>query len=186
MNIRVVTLRYSETLGGFPEEPLRQVVAGANVLEQREYFFILTSQWFGNLYLDETDHWIKEVRRAPGYVRYMDDLVVWSDNKAWLWALADDLAEHVASTRSLELKAARTLVAPCSVGVPLLGYRVFPALIRHQGTRARRRRRLFREREAADCCGELTAEQLTACARSISGSRQFLHAGEALRSEIEL
>jgi superfamily II DNA helicase RecQ len=39
MNIRVVTLRYSESLGGFPEEPLRQVLAGGNVLEQREYFF---------------------------------------------------------------------------------------------------------------------------------------------------
>ncbi len=146
----------------------------------------LTSQWFANLYLDETDHWIKEVRCAPGYVRYMDDLVVWSDNKAWLWALVDDLADHVASTRSLELKAVRTLVAPCSVGVPLLGYRVFPALMRHQGSRARRRRRLFRQREAAYCRGELTAEQLTACARSIDGSRQFLHAGEGLRSEIEL
>jgi hypothetical protein len=84
--------------------------------------------------LDEPDHWIKEVRRAPGYVRYMDDLVVWSENKAWLWALADDLAEHVASTWG----------------------------------------------------PELTAEQLTACARSMDGSRQFLHAGEGLRSEIEL
>ena len=146
----------------------------------------LTSQWFGNLYLDATDHWIKESRRAPGYIRYMDDLVVWSDSKARLWALADDLAEHVAATRSLELKGERTLVAPCAVGVPFLGYRVFPGLIRHQGPRARRRRRLFREREAAYRRGELTAEQLTACARSMNGSRQFLHAWESLRSEIEL
>ncbi len=146
----------------------------------------LTSQWFGNLYLDETDHWIKEVRRAPAYLRYMDDLVVWSDSKAWLWALADDLADHLATTRLLQLKAERTLVAPCSVSVPFLGYRVFPGLIRHQGARARRRRRLFRAREAAYHRGELTAEQLTACARSMNGSRQFLHAGETLRSELEL
>jgi RNA-directed DNA polymerase len=146
----------------------------------------LTSQWFGNLYLDETDHWIKEVRQAPGYVRYMDDLVVWSDSKAWLWALADDLAEHVGTTRSLTLKAERTLVAPCRVGVPFLGYRVFPALIGHQGRRARHRRRLFWQREEAYCRGELTAEELTACARSMDGSRQFLHAGEPLRSELEL
>ena len=40
MNIRVVTLRYNESLGGFPEEPLRQVLAGANVVEEREYFFV--------------------------------------------------------------------------------------------------------------------------------------------------
>ena len=88
-------------------------------------------------------------RKVPRCVRYMDDLVAWSDSKAWLWALADDLAEHVATARSLELKAERTLVAPCSVGVSFLGYRIFPGLIRHQGPRARRRRRLFRKREAA-------------------------------------
>lgn len=84
----------------------------------------LTSQWFGNLYLDATDHWIKETRRAPGYVRYMDDLVMWSDSKAWLWALADDLAERLCTTRSLELKLERTVVGPCGVGVPFLGYRI--------------------------------------------------------------
>jgi len=146
----------------------------------------LTSQWFGNLYLDEADHWIKEVRRAPGYVRYMDDLVVWSDSKAWLWALADDLAEHLTATRSLALKSERTIVAPCSVGVPFLGYRIFPGLIRHQGARARRRRRLLRQREEAYQRGDLTAEELTACVRSMNGSRQFLHAGERLQSEMEI
>ena len=40
MNIRVVTLRYAESLGGFPEEPLRQVLAAGNVVEQREYFYV--------------------------------------------------------------------------------------------------------------------------------------------------
>ncbi|MBC8426600.1 HRDC domain-containing protein [bacterium] len=39
INIRIVTLRYSESLGGFPEDPLRQVLAGGNLIEQREYFF---------------------------------------------------------------------------------------------------------------------------------------------------
>ena len=90
------------------------------------------------------------------------------------------LQRHVATTRSLELKAERTLVAPCSVGVPFLGYRIFPDLIRHQGPRARRRRRLFRKREAACLRGELTAEQLTACARSMNGSRQSGQAPDRL------
>lgn len=40
MDIRIVTLRYSESLGGFPEEPLRQVLTTGNVVEQREYFFV--------------------------------------------------------------------------------------------------------------------------------------------------
>ncbi|MCO6453672.1 MAG: RNA-directed DNA polymerase [Pirellulaceae bacterium] len=146
----------------------------------------LTSQWFGNLYLDATDHWLKETRRAPGYVRYMDDLVVWSDCKSWLWALAADLSEYLAETRQLALKSERTLIAPCGVGVPFLGYRVFPGLLREQGRRVRRRRRLLRQREWAFECGNLSAEQLVACVRSMNGSRQFLRAGAPLHSELEI
>ncbi len=40
MNIRVVTLRYSQALGGFPEDPLQQALAAGNLVEQREYFFV--------------------------------------------------------------------------------------------------------------------------------------------------
>lgn len=40
MNIRVITLRYSDTLAGFPEEPLQQALAAGNLVEQREYFFV--------------------------------------------------------------------------------------------------------------------------------------------------
>ncbi|MCO6453671.1 MAG: HRDC domain-containing protein [Pirellulaceae bacterium] len=39
MNIRVITLRYDSSLGGFPEQPLQQALASGEVLEVREYFF---------------------------------------------------------------------------------------------------------------------------------------------------
>ena len=32
-----------------------------------------TSQFFGNVYLDPLDHFVKESLRCPGYVRYVDD-----------------------------------------------------------------------------------------------------------------
>lgn len=40
MQVRVITLRYSEGLQGFPEEALRQATAGHEVLEVREHFFV--------------------------------------------------------------------------------------------------------------------------------------------------
>ncbi len=40
LNIPVITLRYSPSLGGFLEEPLRQALAAGNVMEQREYFLV--------------------------------------------------------------------------------------------------------------------------------------------------
>ena len=43
-----------------------------------------TSQWFANFYLKKFDHMVKEVLGAPHYMRYMDDMVIISTDKAQL------------------------------------------------------------------------------------------------------
>ncbi len=45
----------------------------------------LTSQMFANIYLNELDHFAKEVLCIKYYVRYMDDFIVLHHNKACLW-----------------------------------------------------------------------------------------------------
>ena len=40
MDIRVITLRYSDGVQGFPEEALLKAVSGREVLEAREHFFV--------------------------------------------------------------------------------------------------------------------------------------------------
>lgn len=40
------------------------------------------SQWCGNFYLDGLDHVIKRELHIPGYGRYMDDLVLFANDKA--------------------------------------------------------------------------------------------------------
>ena len=40
-----------------------------------------TSQWFGNFYLQDLDHFIKEKLHIKYYARYMDDLVLLANNK---------------------------------------------------------------------------------------------------------
>ncbi|MEY4179089.1 MAG: hypothetical protein RLY70_2663 [Planctomycetota bacterium] len=42
----------------------------------------LTSQHFANFYLGWFDRFVKEVIRSPGYVRYMDDCVLWGATSA--------------------------------------------------------------------------------------------------------
>lgn len=39
MDIRIITLKYSEGLGGFPEEDLRKAVSSREVLDVREYYY---------------------------------------------------------------------------------------------------------------------------------------------------
>ena len=43
-----------------------------------------TSQWFANFYLQDFDHYLKEVLKIKYYVRYMDDIVIFGSNKRTL------------------------------------------------------------------------------------------------------
>lgn len=146
----------------------------------------LTSQWFANFYLDELDHWVKEVWRLPGYVRYMDDLAFWADRKDALFALAADLRVFLAERLRLTLKEERTVIAPVTEGMFFLGWRVYPGLLRQQGRRLHRQRRLLRRREEEFQRGEISAEQLQDGVRALSGPRKFLGYGEPVRSGLDV
>ena len=39
------------------------------------------SQWFGNFYLDDCDRYIRNIKGITYYCRYIDDMVLFSDNK---------------------------------------------------------------------------------------------------------
>ena len=101
----------------------------------------LTSQWFANLYLSPLDHLIKERLRAPGYVRYMDDMVLFGDCKGQLWGWERAVRAFAAEQLGLELHGAPRL-APCVEGLSFLGMRLFPGyrrLLPPSGYRFRRR-----------------------------------------------
>ena len=63
-----------------------------------------TSQWFANFYLTEFDHWVKEVLKAPAYFRYMDDMVIFCDNKRELHRMRKAIEERLRTVEKLELK----------------------------------------------------------------------------------
>ncbi len=104
----------------------------------------LTSQHFANFYLGWFDRMVKEHWHVRGYVRYMDDMLVWSDSKSRLRAvlqlsqdfLHDEL--HLALQPSPYLNTARH-------GVDFLGCRVFADRL----TLSRRSRVRFRRKLSA-------------------------------------
>ena len=61
------------------------------------------SQWFSNFFLCELDHLIKEECHAPAYVRYVDDMVMCSNNKKKLLSTVYFLKKYLWS-KDLELK----------------------------------------------------------------------------------
>jgi hypothetical protein len=105
----------------------------------------LTSQYFANFHLSGLDHFIKEYLRIEGYVRYMDDLVLFADEKDTLRQALAHIEAYLKKELCLKLKQEGTLLAPVSQGLSFLGFRVFPGVIRM----ARRGWRRFRRKMLA-------------------------------------
>jgi RNA-directed DNA polymerase len=88
----------------------------------------LASQYFANDYLAVMDHWLLEQVRVPGYIRYMDDFVIWHNEKKALNEIEREVRTFCLKQLGLELKP------PCLnrtfTGVTMLGYRVFPDRVR--------------------------------------------------------
>ncbi len=82
-----------------------------------------TSQWFGNLYLNELDQWIKHTHHVRAYVRYCDDFCLFSDDKATLRHLAGEIRTFVADR--LMMRLSKLDLFPVDQGVDFLGYRHF-------------------------------------------------------------
>jgi RNA-directed DNA polymerase len=83
----------------------------------------LTSQYFANFYLGFADHFIKEKLQATAYVRYMDDMVFWSNDKVALLSLANQFTAFVNTNLKLTLKP--YCINNMEKGLPFLGYVVF-------------------------------------------------------------
>lgn len=49
----------------------------------------LTSQFWANVYLNELDQFVKRQLRCPAYLRYVDDFLLFADDKRTLWAWKD-------------------------------------------------------------------------------------------------
>jgi len=104
----------------------------------------LTSQHFGNFALGHVDHFALERLRVGGWVRYMDDMLVFGPDKSvvcgWLGALTAFLHAEL----RLSVRDEITVLAPVHVGIPFLGFRIWPRQVRMDGARVRRFRRKVR------------------------------------------
>lgn len=88
----------------------------------------LTSQYFANQYLAPMDHLIKEEFRIPGYIRYMDDFVLWHPDREQLKRVERQLRDYCREALALELKPPN--LNRTAHGISMLGYRVFPGRVR--------------------------------------------------------
>jgi len=133
----------------------------------------LTSQFLANVYLDPLDHEIKERLGMAGYVRYMDDLVVFSHAKQELLDVRAQLERFVSDRLALQVKADATQVNRSSHGLSFLGMRIFPQFLRVKRENRRRSLQRLQLRMAAWRRGDLDEAQMQQSVSSIVGHLRY-------------
>ena len=88
----------------------------------------LTSQFWANVHMNPIDHFIKRTLRCPGYVRYVDDLLLFANSKPQLHEWKVRVAEALARRYHTIHDGAHP--KPVKEGIPFLGFVIFPDRIR--------------------------------------------------------
>jgi len=137
----------------------------------------LTSQFLANVYLDPLDHFIQEHLGIQGYVRYMDDLVVFGSSRGRLEIVRTRIAGFLDEWLGLKLKDKGTYVNRSCHGLSFLGMRVYPGMIRvrprNRVLSLRKLRRRVEEWRSGACSEETMATSL----ESIVGHLRFFQPG---------
>jgi len=84
----------------------------------------LTSQFWANVHMDPLDHHFRDELGAPGYIRYVDDFLVFSNNKTDLQFYREELRRRMIPLR-LMLNERKSRIYPVTEGIPFLGFRIF-------------------------------------------------------------
>lgn len=84
----------------------------------------LTSQFFANVYLNPLDHFVKHTLRVKGYVRYLDDFLLFGPDSAMLRRQGAAIRDKLAELR-LEMHPDKYRLIPTRCGVDFAGYVVF-------------------------------------------------------------
>jgi retron-type reverse transcriptase len=135
----------------------------------------LISQHLANFYLGPLDRYIKETRRVKGYIRYMDDFIIFGGEKAALKTELSEIQSFLESNLALTLKNDIQLNGT-RFGIPFLGFRVFPTHIRLNPRSRRRFSEKLREYERNFLTGAWTEKELV---RHVGPLTEFTNAGDS-------
>ena len=126
----------------------------------------LTSQWFGNLYLNELDHYIKEELGIRCYIRYCDDFHVFGNDKSEMRWWDTCIAAFVKDV--LKLEFSKRSLSQTKSGCDFLGYRIFKDKILLRKSTALRMKRRMRGLWRVVENGDLDANRLLSILGSLA------------------
>ncbi len=126
----------------------------------------LTSQFFANVYLNPMDHFAKD-DMGWSYLRYMDDMVLFSNSSESLKAALRHTIEYLRRKLGLHLKEQVTQIGTREHGLSFLGYRVFPRLLRLKKSNLKRSIRRLEQKHGQYRKGINTERSYVMSARAV-------------------
>lgn len=129
----------------------------------------LTSQLFANICLNELDHQVKDVYRVRYYVRYMDDFVIFHNDKTYLRDLLAEISDYLFSPLCLTMNA-KTQIFPVGPRcVDFLGYRIWPEYRLLRKGNVRRVKRKFKKYQCLYSTNEIDLDVVDSAVKSWLG-----------------
>lgn len=86
----------------------------------------LSSQFFANVYLHTLDDYVTRVLGIEGYVRYVDDFVILSNDKKEIVAARNKIKIFLEENPCLTLHPKKQQIQPTRHGIPFVGYFIKP------------------------------------------------------------
>ena len=126
-----------------------------------------TSQWLGNLYMNELDQFLKHEMKIRHYIRYCDDFILLHQDKRFLHQMAEEIERFLAERLALTLS--KNDIFPVRQGIDFLGYRHFPDHILVRKSTAKRIKHRMRSLPDQLARGEITADQYRSSMASTEG-----------------
>ncbi|MCH9699377.1 MAG: RNA-directed DNA polymerase [Gammaproteobacteria bacterium] len=119
----------------------------------------LTSQFWANVYLNPLDHFIKRTLRCKGYVRFVDDMRLFADNKQQLWHWKQQIMDYLGDRLALSVHPGAQ-PQPVLEGFGFLGFHIFPQQKRLKQRKGIQYQRKLKQLVSAYQYNRISAQQL--------------------------
>ncbi|NCG22385.1 MAG: RNA-dependent DNA polymerase [Rhodobacterales bacterium] len=140
----------------------------------------LTSQHLANLYLGVLDHRVKDEWGVKGYLRYMDDFLLFGEREQLMTYRRNVVG--VLQDLGLQPNERHSSLVRTRTGVPFLGFMVFPKVIRVRQCTWRRFRMRYRQIGADLKRGRVDEDEAAACMSSLFAHLQAFDTWRLRRS----
>ena len=120
----------------------------------------LTSQLFANIYLHQVDMYAKQTLKIRYYIRYMDDILIFHENKEQLRIWQEAMTKFLYEELYLTINPYKVRVYPTIQGIPYVGYVIYPHYLRMRSSSVRRFKKRYRGQLRAMLAGQLEPEAI--------------------------